>query len=414
MFLFKQVVAEKENKTSADRSRVQQTKMVSAPAIQSTIHSARRALGVTNCENTKNSTQPRWQHRHQFETSGPAQPKIKPVITRSNTVVPSKFSLKTSDLKKQSNTGIKSLSRVSSNAFCTAVQKSNNRLSCHSNAAWPCPIKTGHTRISLGPLVKTKTGLIPAVTQPRQNPTQNLKQTSTTSNSVPTSSVGNTSFSVTMSKRPARAERRTLPSTANRETKATPETARPDPYKSNSKSVLGKLSLSSCTSQPSSGLKSTSNFSKCTVTPIKGRVGTFKSNKSAGQPTHTSTKQGSAREQEKNSQACKIPFQTSLRPASKSSSRVVSSVVQAAVVEHRGDTKTCPHRDNRKAHDSIRAQPLSIKRTGAPVKSQTVPRPATIISHASKAADPKMTKIPARTIPQTEGKKQTAAQEERM
>lgn len=393
--------------------------MDSALVVQSTIRSARRVLGVTNCENTKNSTRPRWQiTKHQSEMSCPAQPKIKPVITRSNPVIPSKFSLNTSQptnhLKKQSNTGIKSLSRVSSNTLCTPVIKANNRLSCHSNAAWPCPIKAGDARISLGPLVKTKTGLIPAVTQPRQNQTQNLKQTSTTSNTVSTSSVGNASFSFLMSKRPARAERRTLPSTANREKKATSETARPDSNNSNSKLVLNKHSRSSCISQPSSGLKSTSNFSKSTVAPITGRVGTLKSNKSAGQPTHRSTKQGSEREQEKNSQACKVPFQTALRPASKSSSRVVSSVVQAAVVEHRGDTKTCPQRDNRKAHDSIRAQTLSSKRTGAPVTSQTVPRPVGTISHASKATDTKMTKIPARIIPQTEGKKQTAAQEERM
>lgn len=413
MFLFKQGVTGKENKTSTDRSRVQHTKMDSAPTIQSTIHSTRRVLGVSSRENNKNSTGPRWQiTKHQSEMSGPAQPKIKPAIT----VVPSKVGLNTnqptSHLKKQSDTGIKSLCRLSSNPVCTAVIKSNNRLS-HSNAAWPCQIKTGVTRISLGPLVKTKTGLIPAVTQPRHNLTQNLKQTTITSTSVPTSSVGNTSFSVTMSKRPARAERRTLPFTANREIKATSETARPDPNKFNSKLVLGKHSLSSCTSQPSSGLKST-NFSKGTVAPIKGRVGVFKSNKSAGQPTHRSTKQGSECEQEKNSQACKIPLQTSLRPAGMSSSRVVSSVVQAAVVEHRGDAKTCPQRDNRKAHDSIRAQQMSIKRTGAPVTSQTVPRPARTVSHSSKATDTKTTKIPARIIPQTEGKKQTAAQEERM
>lgn len=434
MFLFSQVVTGKENKTSADRFSYERTK-VPTLAAQSTIHPARRVFGVSNNVNVKGSLLTGRQiTSYRSETSGPAQPKLKPVLTRSYTVVSSKSNLNTtSHLKKQSNTGIQSLGRGSSNAVCTAVTKSNSRFSSSSNAAWSCPMRTVSARISLGPLVKTKTGLIPAVTQPRNTPSQNLTHTSAiATDTITTSSVANklrssTSTSVTLSKRSAMAQKKTLPTTAlNKavgEKTTVSSTARvkikvQDQNKSNSKLLLGKHSLSSCKSQLSTGLKSTSNFSKCTAAPIKpeGRVGMSKYNKSAGQPTDRSTKQRSERERVKNGQQCKVPPQTSLGPASGCSSRAVIRTMQAAVAEQGGKTKTCTQRDSKKGHSSLNAQPpqMGIKRTGAPVMSQTVPRPTRTISHTSQATDTKTTKVPTRVIPQTVGKKQTAAQEERM
>lgn len=431
MFLFSQAVTGKENKTSADRFRYERTK-VPTLAAQTTIHPARRVFGVSNNVNVKGSLLTGRQiTSYRSETSGPAQPKLKPVLTRSYTVVSSKSNLNTtSHLKKQSNTGIQSLGRGSSNAVCTAVTKSNSRFSSSSKAAWSCPMKTASARISLGPLVKTKTGLIPAVTQPRNTPSQNPTHTSATAtDTITTSSVANklrssTSTSVTVSKRSAMAQKKTLPTTAlNKavsEKTIVSSTARvkikvQDQNKSNSKLLLGKHSLSSCKSQLSSGLKSTSNFSKCTAAPIKpeGRVGMSKYNKSAGQPTDRSTKQRSEREGEKNGQQCKVPPQTSLGPASRYSSRTVTRAMQAAVAER---TKTSTQRDSKKGHSSLNTQPqqMGIKRTGAPVTSQTVPRPARTISHTSQATDTKTTKGPTRVITQTERKKQTAAQEERM
>ncbi|XP_045898001.1 cytoskeleton-associated protein 2-like [Micropterus dolomieu] len=362
-----------------------------------------------------------------------AQPKLnqKPVFKRTYTVASSISNLNSaSHLKKQPNTGIQASGRASSNAACTARTKSNSRFSSSSNATWSCPMKTVSVRISLGPIVKTKTGLIPAVTQPRNGQSQSLTHTSApAADTTTTTSVANkvrpiTSSSVSLSQRSAVAQRKTLPTTAldnpvNKRTTVS-LTARAgikvqDQNKYNSNPLLGKHSQPSSKSQ-SSGLKSTFSSSKCTAAPIKpvGRVGMSKTNKPAGQPTERSTKQRS--EGERKGQPCTVASRASSGPVSRCSSRAVSRVMRTAVAELAGKTKTCKETDAKKGHSSTNAPPpkTGMKRTGAPVMSQTAPQPIRTISHTGQSTDMKTPKVPVRVIPQTERVKLTAAQEERM
>lgn len=206
--------------------------------------------------------------------------------------------------------------------------------------------------------------------------------------------------------------RKTVSSTANTGLKFQ------DRHKTNSKPLLGQHPQPSCKSQVSNGLKSTSSSSKCTAAPTKleERVRMSKTNKTSGQPTDRSTKQRIEGEGQKNGTHCNVASRMSSGPASRSISRVVGGVRRAAVAEHGGKTKTLKDTDGKRGHSSAiphQAQ-TGIKRTGGPVMSQTVPQPTRTIRHTSQAKDIKTTKAPVRVIPQTEGKKLTAAQEERM
>ncbi|XP_070761162.1 cytoskeleton-associated protein 2-like [Enoplosus armatus] len=416
------VVKGKENNAPADQFRYERRKVAAQPTKQP----ARRAFGVTNKVNIKDVILIGRQDANcPSATSGPTQPKMNQIPMLRNTLVSSNQT-SASHLKKQPSTGIQSLGRASSNAACTATTKSNGRF---SRSSWARPTKTDSVRMSLGPIVKTKTGLIPAVIQPRNCQSHTLTHTSgsaadtttTTTTSLANKVRSSTSSSVFVSQRSAMAQRKTLPITAlnNPVNKRTVSlTARAgikvqDQNKSNP--LLGKPSQPSCKRQLSSGPKSISSSSKCTAAPIKpeGRVGVSKTNISAGQPTDRSTKQRSEEGLgEKNGQPCKVASRTSSGPASRCSSRAVSGVMRAAVAELGGKTKT----DCRRGHSSANALPpkSGIKKTGGPVMSQTVPRPAKTISRTGQTTDMKTPKVPVRVIPQTVGEKLTAAQEERM
>lgn len=413
----------KENKAPADRLRYERTK---GPilAAQSTNDPARRAFGGTNKVNVKGSILTAGHNGNRpSATSGLTQPKLNQnsALTRTYAIVPSKSNLNAAIYpKKQPNAGMQSSGRASSNAARTAVTKPNSRFSSSSNVAWSGPMKTVSVRMSLGPIVKTKTGLVPAATQPRNSQTQTHTHATAATNKVRSRTLA----SVSVSQRSVTAQRKTLPTTARNnpanERTTVSLTARSgikvqNQDKSNSKQPLGKHSQPSSKSQLSSGLKSTSN-SKCTAAPVKseGRLGVSKTNKSAGQHTGRPTKQRSEREGEKNGQPCKVASRTSSGPVS--SSRAASRVTPAPVAELGGKTKTCKETDRKKGHSSANAPPpqTGIKRIGVPVMSHTVPRPARTISHTGQATDMKTTKVPVRVIPQTEGKKLTAVQEERM
>nr|XP_033474824.1 cytoskeleton-associated protein 2-like [Epinephelus lanceolatus] len=420
------VVMEKENTAPADRFRYEGTK-IQTLAAQSTKQPAREAFGVTNKVNIKaNIPTGRRNNSRTAATSGPAQPKLNqnPVLTRTYTVVSSKSNWnEATHPKKRPETGSPSSGRISSNAAHTAATKSNSRFSRSSNATRSCPVKTASIRMSLGPMVKTKTGLIPAVTQPRNTQSQNLRHTSAkaadttiaTTASVANKVRSSSLSSASVSQRSAMAQRKTLPATALNNPVNERSTAGikvQQQNKLNSKPLLGKQSQPSCKSQLTCGLNSVSTSSKCTAAPIKpkGREGLSKTVKSAGQPTDRCTKQRFESGGQKNGQSRKVAAQTSSGPTSRCSSRAVSGVRRAAVAELRGKTMTCKETDGKKG--SANAPPP--KRTGAPVMSQTVPRPARTISHTSQGTDTKMPKVPVRVLPQTEGKKVTAAQEERM
>lgn len=248
MYFFSQVASGKENVNRANRSR-SECNHVPSLAARSTTRPARTVFGGSDSGDVKGSILTGREIRS--TKIGRAQPKPNPVLTRCPTDASSK-----SNLKNQSNKGIQTTDSVSSNA---AVTKSNCRVSSSSNVAWSCSAKTFSARISLGPLVKTRTGLVPAITQPRNS--------------------------------------------------------------------QGK--------------------------------------------------------------------------------RAASRVTQAAVAEQEGKNK----RESKKGHSLANGQPPQI---GAPVMSQTVPRPSRTIHLTRQTTDTKTTKVPAQVIPKTEGKKQTAAQEERM
>lgn len=406
--LFPQAIG-KENKT--ERFGCGEYK-ITILDVEATLHPARKVFSVRNNANAKTSIL----SGHQLTsihsaTSEPAQPKSNPALTTRCTVVSSKSNIdRTRHVKRQSDAGIKCSGRVSSNVLHTAVTKSSSRHSSRSNATWSYPNKMVSSRISLGPLVKTKTGLVPAVTKPRSSPSQTQKHVSATAtDATATTSVTNrlqlsTSVSLTASKRSATAQKKALSAAHNavgdKITVSVPAGAKmkvQGQNKSNSNLHLDKHCQPSSKSQLSKGQKP---VSKITVLPIKQEGRVSKHNKPAAEPTDRATNKRCDIYAEKIGQQCKVPSQTAREPASRN--------VQAAVVEQGRKTKTFTQRDGKKGHTSAQPPQTCIKRTGAPVKSQTVPK------LADRSTDVKMTKIAARVVPQTEGKKQTAAQEERM
>ncbi|XP_056231391.1 cytoskeleton-associated protein 2-like isoform X1 [Seriola aureovittata] len=415
------IVKGKENKAPADTFRSEGTKTTKLPA--------KRVFGVTNKVNVKGSILTGRQNgKCPSSIGGPAQPQRNenPVLTGMDTVVSSKSTLNaTSQLKKPPNTGLLSSGRASSNAA------SNTKFSSNSNSAWSGPRKTVSVRMSLGPIVKTKTGLIPAVTQSR-NTKSRVTHTPAAAANTTTTSVGkkvrsSTSSLVSDSQSSATAQRKTLRNTAlnnpvNERTVSS--TARAgikvqSQDKSNSKPLLGTHSQSSCKSQLSSHGWKPVPTSKCIEALIKpkGREGMSKTNRSTGEPTDRPTKQKSEGGGEKNGKSCKVPSRTSYDAVSRRTSKAVSGqFTRAAVAELGGKTKTCKETQSKKAHSSANAPPpqTCIKRTGAPVMSQTVPQPSRTISLTGQATNMKTPKVSVRIIPQTEGKKMTAAQEERM
>ncbi|XP_034727350.1 cytoskeleton-associated protein 2-like isoform X2 [Etheostoma cragini] len=421
------VVKGKENKAPADRFINKGTKTQTLAA-QSTKHPARGAFGVNNTLNViGNMLTGRQNTNRPSATSGPAQPKLNhnPVLTRTYTLGSSKSNPNAaSHITKKPNTREPSFSRAPSTAARTAVTKSSRRFVSGSNATWLCS-KTISGRMSLGPMVKTKTGLTPAVTQPRNSQSQKLTHSSATAadtTAATTMSVANkvrssTTSSVSVSQRSAMAQRKPTPA-LNYPDRTRAAIIVPDQNKSNPKPLLGKQSLPSCKSQLSSELKSTSISSRCTAAPIKpeGQAGMSKPNKSASQPTGRSTKQRSDGAGLKNGPPCKVTSRTSSGSASRCISRAITGVVGAAGAELGGKTKTCKEKSGMKGHSSANAPPpqTGLKRTSAPVMSQTVPRPGKTVSHTGHAINTKTPKVPVRVFPQTEVKKLTAAQEERM
>ncbi|KAG7220461.1 hypothetical protein INR49_018180 [Caranx melampygus] len=217
----------------------------------------------------------------------------------------------------------------------------------------------------------------------------------------------------------AMAHRKTLPNTAlNNPTneRPVPLTARvgikvQNQNTSNSKPLQGSHVLSR-------GLKSVPT-SKCTVAPVKleRRVGMSKINKPAVEPTDSVTKQKSERGAEKSGKPSKVTNQTSLEATRRPTSKVVRrQVTQAAAADLSRKTKTCKETQSKKGQTSANVPPplTGMKRSGAPVMSQTVPQPARTISLTGRATTSKTPKVSVRAIPQTEVKKMTADQEERM
>ncbi|KAE8291794.1 Cytoskeleton-associated protein 2-like Radial fiber and mitotic spindle protein [Larimichthys crocea] len=400
------IVTGKENKVPADRISSDHRKVPTLVA-QSTIHLTRRVFATNKILTGKqNGNRP-------SAVNGATQP----VPTETYTAASSKSNLTAaSQLKTQPNT-----KRGFSHAPSTT--KSDTRFSSRSHAALSYP-QTVSYRMSLGPIVKTKTGLVPAVTQPMNSQSQKLTQPSalvadaTTASSVSNKMRSNTS-SVSVSKRSAMAPRKTLPTTAlnNPVKERTTVLLTAKVVTKDSKPLSAKHPLTSCKSQLSnrlSSLKSTPSSSRCTAAPIKpeGKVVMSKTIRSAWQPMDRTTKIRSQGEREKNGRS-KVAPRTSLAPASRCSSSMAGGVIQADVVAGGGKIKSSKETGRKKVINSANAAPpqTDIKRT---VMSQTVPRDARIVSHRSHATDMKTPRVPVSIISRNEGKKATAVQEERM
>uniref|UniRef100_A0A3Q0S7Q0 Cytoskeleton-associated protein 2 C-terminal domain-containing protein n=1 Tax=Amphilophus citrinellus TaxID=61819 RepID=A0A3Q0S7Q0_AMPCI len=265
-------------------------------------------------------------------------------------------------------------------------------------------------RISLGPLVKTKTGLTPAVIQPRATK-PNLPHTSVTAASTTTTTQAakkvqsSTTSSVSVSQRSGMG----VPSAARARNKAQGQS------KLSSKPALGTRSQKSSKSHLSSGLKSTSTSLKSTAASLRP-AGRGAANKSAGQPANGSTKTGTETKGRENGRPLKAAFQTSSRPTNRCASRPVGGLMQPAVTEMGKKTKITKETAGKTKNRSSKAPPpkAGVKSRSAALVSQTVPPPARTVSLTGKATDTKTPKVQVRVIPQTEGKKPTAAQVERM
>lgn len=409
-FYFSQAVNGKENKAPAQRFRWEIPKVQSLAA-QPTKNNS-RTFGVTNKGNVKGSilTGP----PHQSVSCGPAQHKLNQnSVFRSTYTVSAKSNLNpASHLKKKPNVGTQSSVRASLNAAPKGLTTSNSRPSSSTIAAWSGPVKTLNPRISLGPIVKTKTGLIPAVIQPR-TANSHLKHTSAkaadgiTNTTAAKKTISRISSSVSVLQSSAMAPRKIPPSTVvnkpvNDRTTVS-STARPrkvpDEHRSNFKPLLVKHSQPSCRIQPPNVLKSTTMSSKSKVAPIKpvDKLGVSKT--AAGQLTESSTHLRSVGRGEKNVPPRKVPHQA-LKTGTK----------PAAVADLGGKTANCRETQNGNKHSSakIPGQQTFVKKNGFAMMSKTAPQPARTVSFTGRSKDK------ALVIPQTEGKKVTAAQEERM
>ncbi|KAM7019113.1 cytoskeleton-associated protein 2-like [Tautogolabrus adspersus] len=392
---------EKENTAPADKFIDEHTKIQTMTA-QATKRPTRKTFGVTNKVNVKGNTLTGQGNAcRSSATSVPVQPRK-----------PTQYSLLTGTYK--TNKEKQSSDRTSSNIAPTSAKNQNSRFSSKSNAALLRPVKTASVRMSLGPVVKTKTGLMPAVTQPRNS--QSLTH-------PPASAAANRTTSVVSLVRSSSSssvfifQRKTLPNAtvSNPHKEKSLSSTASTGIKLQEQNVANSKPLFGQHYHPS-GLKTTSIRSNCTAGPNKPdrRVGMLKPNKSTSQPKDLSSKQKLDGERKKNGQPCKVVSRTSSGPASRCSSRPISGDMRAVLTEVEKRSKTCGETDGKEGHSSDNAPKtqMGVKGTGPRVLSQTAPQPVRTISLTGQAR--KTPKFPVIDIPQTERKKLTAVQEERM
>ncbi|XP_034398410.1 cytoskeleton-associated protein 2-like isoform X2 [Cyclopterus lumpus] len=408
-----QVKKGKENKAPADRITNGGAKTLVAQPTKRTAATAasRKTFGDSNKVSVKANVLIGRQNADR-----PAQPRLNriPAPTGRSTVLSSRCDPMNAAgrLKKQPSAGMPPSGRSHSSASRTAVTKPSGRFG--SRAAGSCPPTPVSVRMSLGPMVKTKTGLIPAVTQPRNGPSQHLKPSSAVAEGPITSATAakKTQSSslppVSVSRKPAVTQRKPLPTASlNHLERLRAGIKVPNQSKSNnSKPPLSRNIQPSAKIPLSSGPKST-------AAPFKPQ------GRAAAQPTDRFTKQRSEGGGQKNSQPCKAAPRASSGPASSRGSRAVGGVPRAAVAEPGGKPATRNTRDEadgNKGRGSTKAPPTQtgMKRASAPGTSRAPPRPGRTIDRTGRPADAKTPKVSAEAVPPTEGKKLTAAQEERM
>uniref|UniRef100_A0A3B3UPL5 Cytoskeleton-associated protein 2-like n=1 Tax=Poecilia latipinna TaxID=48699 RepID=A0A3B3UPL5_9TELE len=393
----------KENKAPPDRMRWHDSKDKTLVPQRSQDPPKRRALVVSDKVNVTNGKQTAI---CSSSSSVSAQIKVyqNPLLRKTYTVLSSKSSFTPAATQKnQPNTGSRNLSKVQLNGCCTHAAKSEPKSSITSSRATLCPLEMVSSRISTGPLVKTKTGLVPAVIQPR-NPKSNTshppgskRQTFTSSTAKNPKSKGQSSrmSSASASQRPALV----IPTNSRVGSKAEAQNKpKPKPLPVTQTQPTGR-------SQLWTGLRS-AEPSKCkTVKPEQSVL----TSKRAGQSAHTSKTQV-----KKNTQSVKADAPASSRPSVKRSSTAVKTDERVWSKDGR-ETKTNRETQNiQKTSRNIPSVHVATKCTAAARGYRTAPQPSRSISLLGRAAATKTPKVTVKTAPQTEIKKLTAAQEERM
>lgn len=346
-----------------------------------------------------------------------AQPRLKPTIKKGNSALQPATTLS----NNLSNTrALPSVSKPSK-PDSTAGPVSVSRFRSISKTAWSCPLNTAYSRISLGCLVKTRTGLVPAVPQSLHAFSQSLARDSAPT-AVPTAAAANksryktTSGVVSVCKRPVASQKGLPPS-------APGKTAR-DKGVTSTAAGVGKPKVPAKPSarppilppksQTTNGLKSTRSTSSCAV-PLNrakstARVTTF--NQSDGRPTGSSTRQTFEREGHKNIPQVNTSSRVSNQLTANSCAGFRRSAPAAAA--NAVKEKSSIHTHTKKVHSVVNGKPsqVGLRRT---VASVTVPQPPrTCQATLTTAARTPAAKIQAKAAPNTEGAKLTAAQEERM
>lgn len=289
--------------------------------------------------------------------------------------------------------------KPSDSAFSkTVVKRLIGNVGSRSSSTLSCPV---NSRISLGPLVKTKTGLVPAVTHSGQNRLHTSARELGATKPVVKKFTSRDSTSLTASKsssiltdkkmfapdfKSSDKENKTVSSMAAAKIKVQGQN------KASSNLQLDKSTRPS-KSQQSNQQKSTSSLHNCTNTANNHKEKLSKCNKSTTQPTNCSKNPKPELKVGKGGQLPTVPSQTS-RAAG------VCRKEEEQALKNRTSTK----RDGKVGWTSANVQ--QQRRTVAAKPARTVSLANQSISAKGKAPDT--------LIPQADGKRQTAAQAERM
>ncbi|XP_034026710.1 cytoskeleton-associated protein 2-like [Thalassophryne amazonica] len=432
-----QVAKGKENKVSGTVCLTYRDKNVECCPAQSTPHASGRVLGTTFKTNVRGHVLAGEDvSKHPPGPCGPAEGNIKQNTALSRTYTIASLKAKQSAAvhpMKQRDTRTQSLGKSFSNTVHSVTTEQSTRSRCTTNASKPGPRKSISLRLSFGPLVKTKTGLIPAVIQPR-NTQSNVRSTAPPANTATASlsaRVRSSTFSsASASQRSDTQYRKSFSSTLTNkpacEIMPAASTARAgikveDSKKYNCKSATDKLPQSICKSYLPTKLKQRSVSSKCTVASIKpaGTVTVTKMANSAAQRTLNQPKNKSTQQISDSLKASKLPpCKVNSRPPSgptNCSSRAVRGVTLPASLEVGARANRLKKTDVKKVHSStnVQVKHTCTQKAGALATSQRAPQVTKTNSQAVQATD-KMSKASVKVIAQTEQKKPTTAQEERM
>ncbi|TWW60180.1 cytoskeleton-associated protein 2-like isoform X1 [Takifugu flavidus] len=293
----------------------------------------------------------------------------------------------------------KPLDRTLSKTIQTVVKTSNRNFGRRYTSTLPCPIRTFDSRISFGPLVKTKTGLVPAVTKVNQNKrhtsiTETALTRSVVNKSAPrdrmtvTASRGSTILS-NMKKSVSKSldeERTAVSSTKGAKIKSQGQNKASTNLHLDKTARLSKV-------QQTNHQKSISNSHKCTTTADKNDGRLSRCSKSTTQPANVSKNPKSEVKMGGKGQQYVLPSRTSR-----------SAVVHRTKDEQVQKNKMATKKDDKVGRGSAIVQPQQRTR---------VARPGRAGSSTSQSSSTRVT-VPDTLIPQTDGKKQTAAQAERM